>query len=43
MNIDPVIGLCLGIAVFAVVNAWWVLRPFERARRARKNAGHAAE
>jgi hypothetical protein len=43
MIIDPIIALCLGIALFATINAWWVLRPFERARRERKAQEHAAE
>jgi hypothetical protein len=43
MNIDPVIVLCLAILAFAGVNMWWVLRPFERARRERDAQKHAAE
>lgn len=27
----------------AIIMAWWVLRPFERARRERKAQNHAAE
>jgi len=43
MNIDPVIALCGIILAFAALNTWWVLRPFERARRERKAQEHAAE
>ncbi len=44
MNMDPVILVCLGIAAFASVNTWLVLRPFEKARRdARRLREHAAE
>jgi hypothetical protein len=43
LSIDPVIGLCIGVMVFAAINAWLVVRPFERARRERKAQEHAAE
>ena len=31
------------VLVAAAVMAWWVLRPFERERRARRAEEHAAE
>lgn len=40
--LDPVIGLCLLVMAFAVINAWWVTRPFVRERRAEKRAQHHA-
>ncbi|MGD9981348.1 MAG: hypothetical protein AB7H66_17100 [Hyphomonadaceae bacterium] len=42
MNIDPVITLCLGLIAFGILNTWWVLRPFERARRERRQAERRA-
>ena len=38
-------ALILGLATFAFVipMMWWVLRPFERERRERRRAEHAAE
>ena len=32
-----------GTLAIAIVMAWWVLRPFERARRERETQEHAAE
>jgi hypothetical protein len=38
-------ALIVGVATLSVagVMAWWVLRPFERARRVRDAQKHAAE
>jgi hypothetical protein len=43
MSLEEVLMLGAATLGVAALMAWWVLRPFERHRRERRNHRHAAE